>query len=504
VTTPVAPTPTLSPALQPPANIDYTSKDWNGFINSMLAYASVIMPEWNTVSEGDFGVALLEMFAYPLDILSYYGDRIGQEAYLPTATQRLSLLNIAALLGYTVSNGAAAVGTVTFVTANPGPAVTIPAGTQVATDFQSSTDAPIIFQTDSTVTCGGNGATVTANVTQGITFTQIPIGTSSGLPGQTFQIPQAGVIDGSVQVFVQTNTAVPQQYAFTQFLVDNGPSALVFTTFTDATGLTNVEFGDNLNGIIPTQGLVIYASYTIGVGTSGNVAAGVVGEMVNPIDGVSVQLEADGQTFVSSQMSGGADPETNDQIRTNAPQLFATQQRAVSLADFEAMAQNVPGVTVVSAVGQHSTSVSVYALGPDFQPASTALQNNISAYFNGKTLAGVTVTVAQPTLVPIDVGSSATPVTLQCMPTAIMASVLQNVQTALTALFQPPNISFGELINVGQVYQTILSVAGVQWVVIPVITREDVTQTGVTPIQLRGSEVPTPGNFNNITVQGGI
>lgn len=473
-------------------------------MNSMLAYAGVIMPEWNTGSEGDFGVALLEMFAYPLDILSYYGDRIGQEAYLPTATQRLSLLNIAQLLGYTVSNGAAAVGTVTFVTANPGPAVVVPAGTQVATDYQSSTDAPIIFQTNGSVTCNGNGATVTVGVTQGITYTQIPVGTSSGLPGQVFQLPQSGVIDGSVTVYVQTNTAVPQEYAWTQYLVDTGPSDLVFTTYTDASGLTWVEFGDNLNGLIPTQGLVIYATYTVGVGSAGNVAAGVVGEMVNPIDGLSVQLEGDGQTFVSSQMSGGADAETNDQIRANAPQLFATQMRAVSPADFEAMAQNVPGVTVVSAVAAHSTSIAIYALGPNYQPASVALQNNITSYFTGKTLAGVSVTVAQPTLVPIDVGSSASPIQLQVLPNAIMANVVQNVITALTALFQPPNVTFGQLINVGQVYQTILSVAGVQWCVIPVITREDVTQTGVTPIQLRGSEIPTPGSYVNIQATGGV
>lgn len=493
---------TVSPALQIPSNIDFTSKDFTGFMQSMIAFAQTVIPDWNTGSEGDFGVALLELFSYPLDILSYYGDRISQESYLPTATQRLSLLNIAQLLGYTVSNGTPAVGTVTFQTADPSPAVSIPAGTQVASDFNTTIDSPVIYETNALASCAANGGTVTVSVTQGVTSTQLPIGTSTGLPGQTFQIPQPGVIDGSVLIFVQTDVT-PQQWAEVQFLVDSGPSDMVFSTFVDANGLTNIEFGDNLNGLIPSQGLTIFATFRVGVGSEGNVAEGVVGEIVNPIDGLSVPLQGDGVSFQSSAMSGGADPETNDQIRANAPLVFATQQRAVSPADFEAMAQNVQGVTVASAVALHSTSVSIYALGPDFQPASTGLQNQILAAFAGKTLAGVSVTVAQPSLVPIDLGTTGNPIQLQVDPNFLQVSVVQNVQTALTALFQPPNVSFGQLLAVGQVYQTIMAVSGVDWVVVPVMTREDVTQSGTSNIQLRGSEIATPGNVV-ISANGGF
>lgn len=486
---------TVSLALQVPTT-DKTSKDFTGFMQSMVAYAASVMPDWNTASEGDMGVALLEMFAYPLDILSYYGDRISQESYLPTATQRLSLLNIAHLLGYTVSNGSAASGTVTFQTANPGSAVVIPAGTQVATDFSTAIDAPVIYQTTETMTCEGNGATVTIPVLQGVTTTQTPIGTSTGLPGQVFQLPQTGIIDGTVQVYVQTSV-LPQQWSYVQYLADSSASEMVFTTYLDANGLTWVEFGDNLNGLIPGQGLIVYATYTVGAGSAGNVAEGIVGEIVNPVDGLTVPVTGDG-TFTSSAMSGGADPETNDQIRANAPQIFATQQRAVGLDDYQAMASNVQGVTVASAVAMHSTSISIYALGPDYQPASTQLQQQILAYFQGpplRTQAGATVSCAQPALIPIDVGSSGNQVQLQVAPAYQQSGVLQNVQTALTALLQPPKITFGELLTVGQIYQTVMAVAGVEWVVVPVFTREDVTQTGTASIQLRGSEVPAPGNF---------
>lgn len=495
----------LSPALQVPSSIDYTSKDFTAFMQSMLAYAQTIMPDWNTNSEGDMGVALLEMFSYALDILSYYGDRISQEAYLPTATQRVSLLNIAQLLGYTVSNGTAATGTVTFQTADPGAAVTVPAGTQVASSFVASVDAPVIYEVDAgqaSYTVPANGGTLTLTVTQGETYTEIPVGTSTGLPGQVFQLPQAGVIDGSVLVYVQTS-GNPQQWSYVQYLVDSGASDMVFTSYVDENGLTWVEFGDNLNGLIPSQGLIIYATYRIGAGSAGNVSAGVVGEIVSAIDGVSVPITGGG-TFTSSAMSGGADPETNDQIRANAPGVFATQQRAVSPADFIAMTNNVQGVTASNVVAQHATSISIYALGPDYQPASTGLQSQILAYFAAnRTLAGVSVTCAQPSLIAIDVGSSGNPVQLQVSNSYQQATVVQNVQTALTALFQPPNVSFGQLLTIGALYGVITSIPGVEWVVIPVFSREDVTQTGTTSIQLRGSEIATPGAFY-INAQGGF
>src|SRR5690348_11735864 len=140
-------TPVLS-TLQAPTSIDYTSKDWSAFVSSMLQYASVIMPEWDTSSEGDFGVMLVELFAYLGDILSFYGDRLTQEAYLPTATQRLSILNLARLLGYIPTNGSPATGTVTFqnTTTNQ---ITVPAGTQIASAFDDTADQPIIYETDS-------------------------------------------------------------------------------------------------------------------------------------------------------------------------------------------------------------------------------------------------------------------------------------------------------------------------------------------------------------------
>lgn len=503
---PLPQVPLYYPVLQPPTSIDYTSKDWLGFVTSMLNYAGIIFPQWDTSSEGDFGVMLVELLAYMGDILSFYGDRLTQEAYLPTATQRLSILNIAQLLGYIPTNGSPAVGTVTFQNTTASN-ITLPAGTQVASTFSTSADQPIIYETDTGVIVPAN-STVTANVTQGITFVQQIIGTSNGTAAQSFQIPQASVEDGSVSIFISgINSSNLQTWNQVTFLVDAGPTDLSYSIFVDENQISNIQFGDNINGAIPGIGLTIYATYTIGVGSAGNQPTGVVGILISPINGIQVPFTSPSSTaYQSSAMTGGSDPETNDQIRANAPLSYTTQQRAVSITDFANLALQVPGVLMANAVANHSTSVTLYMLGPNYQAPSTALSNSVLNYFNGppaKILAGVTLTIGNPALIAVDAGTSGNMIQLQVLPNFNQGVVVQNVITALTAALSPPNTSFGELLQVSALYSAVMAVSGVAWVIIPVMTREDVTQTGISPIQFRQAEIPVSGNVY-IQASGGV
>lgn len=498
--------PAITTALTVPSAIDYTSKDFMGFMLSFQTYAAQAMPEWNFgASEGDIGLAILESAAYMGDILSYYGDRISQEAYLPTATQRQSLLNIAQLLGYTVSNGSPATGTVTFQTAAGAATTLVPAGTQLTGGYVPVVDAQIIYEVDAgqtTYEVPGNGGILTLNVTQGITYTNVTIGTSNGNAAQSFSIPQTGVLDGTISIEIESLTSITQ-WSYVQFLGDFGPTDQVFTTYLDQAGLTWVQFGDGINGAIPTSGYTVVANYRVGAGVNGNTQAGVVGIFLNPITGVFTQVAMSGTAYVSSAMSGGTDPETNDQIRANAPAFFATASRAVSLPDFVAMAQNIPGVTAATAVSAHSTSITLYLMGANNQPASVAIQNSVEAFFQGKTLAGVTLTCAQPTLVPIDVGTPSNEIQLVVQNGFSQSGVVSKVNAALAALLSAPNTSFGQTINVGTIYATILAITGVAYCVIPLISREDAPQANTSPIVLRGFEIAVPGNFY-ISVSGGV
>ncbi len=79
----------------------------------------------------DFGMALLDSWAVVCDVLSFYTDRIANEAYLPTAKQDRSVLELAHMVGYDPDPGLAATTYVAFQmgeSANAIKATTAPAG----------------------------------------------------------------------------------------------------------------------------------------------------------------------------------------------------------------------------------------------------------------------------------------------------------------------------------------------------------------------------------------
>lgn len=70
--------------------------------------------DWTARKRDDYGVALLEMWAYLADILTFYQERIANEAFLRTALQRDSIIRMATMLDYKLNPGAAAVTNLAF------------------------------------------------------------------------------------------------------------------------------------------------------------------------------------------------------------------------------------------------------------------------------------------------------------------------------------------------------------------------------------------------------
>ena len=94
-----------APVSNIPVSVDYTSRDYyalrEDLINLVKARVnSGSSKQWSGEDPSDFGLALIEAFAYIGDLTNYYIDRIANETYLPTATQRKNILNIARLYGY--------------------------------------------------------------------------------------------------------------------------------------------------------------------------------------------------------------------------------------------------------------------------------------------------------------------------------------------------------------------------------------------------------------------
>lgn len=492
-------------------NIDYTSRDYDGLRASLLQYAQANFPSWQPGSEGDFGVLMVELLAYLGDIQSYYTDRAQNEAYLPTATQRSSVLNIAKLLGYKPGTGAPATGHVILQAAKGSPAITVPAGTQLATAYVDSLDGPIIFETDTTVVvpapaADGTGGTWTVAVTEGRTVTDsttggpIHIATATGYPAQAYRLPNPNVYQETVEVFVNG-----VQWNQIDHLLEALSTEQVFEVTLDADGYTWISFGDGNNGVVPALGLDITATYRVGFGSGGNLAAGAIISVYSSIPGLSVQMLDASTASYPNPTTGGADPESTDQIRANAPVAFNTQQRAVNADDFASLALAVPGVAKASAVTQFFTNVTLYIIGPDGGAPSTALLDRVSKLVQGKSLAGVTVNVEAPTFVKINIGASGTglAVSAEIWPQFSRVTAQHNIEQAIKDYLSFTNQDLGAKITVAELYSVIMGVEGVRYVSIPLLARDDSAQTGTADIQLKPLEFPVANNVV-VTTTGGL
>ncbi|WP_247828950.1 hypothetical protein [Arthrobacter antioxidans] len=89
-------------------HIDYLAKDYESFRQALTDYLPTIIPAWTERREADFGMSLLELFAYVGDRLSYYQDAVANEAYLETARQRLSVRRHTRLIDYALHDGLSA------------------------------------------------------------------------------------------------------------------------------------------------------------------------------------------------------------------------------------------------------------------------------------------------------------------------------------------------------------------------------------------------------------
>lgn len=133
-----------------PAGLDRLPRQLAGFPEYRLALLAGIrgipaLDDWRAREGDDFGVMVLEWWAYVLDVLSFYTGEIANEMYLRTAVREASLRRLTELIGYTPKPPLAASATLAL-TAEPGQAVFVPAGTAFRSDAFDE-EAPQIYET---------------------------------------------------------------------------------------------------------------------------------------------------------------------------------------------------------------------------------------------------------------------------------------------------------------------------------------------------------------------
>ena len=134
--------------------LDVPGPDGDGKLQRVFPLAGLVLkngtltrtsPGLSTRDLDDPSIALLDAWAMVADVLTFYEERIANEGYLRTATERLSVLELARLVGYRLRPGISSNVYLAF-TANAGFNGIIPAGTR-AQSLPASGQKPQPFET---------------------------------------------------------------------------------------------------------------------------------------------------------------------------------------------------------------------------------------------------------------------------------------------------------------------------------------------------------------------
>lgn len=388
--------------------IDYTSRDFAALKADLVDLIKErTNTTWDPTDYSDLGNVLVETFAYMGDIMSHYLDRIANETTIDTAIQRKTLLSFAKLYDYVISGPTPATVNVTFTNISNN-TLDIPAGTQVMAPLSFGEYSEVYFETTTSATAIVPGASITLPCQEGKTVnTDKPdlidstfnialpanLGTSDGRATQAFTVPETGIVNPSITVYVGQGVAFGN-WTYVDNLFESGPNDKVFTTTPNEDGTIDIVFGDNVNGSIPPSGQLISATYKVSVGSAGNIKSLSITELTFFPGNLDPQITSYFTVSNSSPASGGTDGDTLVNIKNKIKAAVSTRRRAVTLEDFSYLATLAEGVGKASAASSVYTNINLYVQPlNDGQAASGYPQANII----GVATTGTAVTFATDT-----------------------------------------------------------------------------------------------------------
>lgn len=349
------------------------------------------------------------------------------------------------------------------------------------------------------------GAVLLANIveaTQGETVRDEVLGSGNGSAFQMFKLKKnpltylpaqdaEGLSAVESTLLVTVNGA---RWKERRTLFDSLPDGQDFTAGQDDDEKTIVTFGDGVFGARPSTGKDnIRTRYRKGIGASGNVETGGIQQLIDNSPGVQK---------VTNPLSafGGADRESVDKVRTNASASLRTFGRAVSAADYAALALSYPGVAKASAAWVTRDATTLKALAHPFIQlvVATADQKPLAeqptfalklrSFLDQRRDPNVPLRITD--FIPVFIQLNATVEIDGAFP---QQATIARVLAALNPAVNPDNtigffafewLSFGESIHLSAVYAQLQSVPGVKDALVTTLRRLD---TDTEPTKVRDS-----------------
>ena len=281
--------------------------------------------------EGSGMAVLMDLLAYNTHYLAYNANVAANEMFIDTADMRNSIVSLAKALGYTPNSATAPYADINVVINDAtGSTLVMSAGTQFTTTVNGLSY--------NFVTIGSNTISPIDNV---YTFSNLKIYEGTYVTYQytydstdvdqrfLIQSASADVTTLTVQVQNSSTDTVINTYTKATSITELDSTSKVYFLQEAEDGKFEVYFGDGVTGKALTHGNIIILKYVVTNKTAANGASSF--SLSGNIGGFSnVTLT------VNSNAANGAEPETNQSIKFNAPKSYAAQDRAVTVEDYKA------------------------------------------------------------------------------------------------------------------------------------------------------------------------
>lgn len=440
---------------------DYSSRDFQNIKQDLLRRATLVAPEWTDRNPSDFGMLLVDLWAYMGDVLHYYVDFAARESFIDTATQRESVLAFANLFDYTPNYRQAS--TATVYLANSGSTdVEIASGTE----FLATYDSKVYTFTSTSTTTVLAGTTQALGVTEGeVIYEEVLTSSASGSIGQRYTLRSEDIVPSSVRLFVYEDPSNPEEWQRFESLANVGVGVGAFTIYVNANEETQVVLGSLLNGRVPPAGTKITATYRTSTGASGNIPANYI-TTFKALTPSSISIQS------STPATGGQDGESVQSIKRSVQTVNRTQNRAVTLTDFADEAQRILGISKSVAEYDGATStVTVHAVPyvGDYLTTTnhvidvpSSLQTAIVDTLQPLAMVGITVEAATTVqLLHADIDLS-----INVLDSYVAPWVEADVVSSINELFTFDNVEFGSTVRIGDIYRQVLAVEGVEYAIV--------------------------------------
>lgn len=164
---------------RPRPAVDLATKDYRGFVQMLGDWVAGSNPAVTDLSPASFERMLLELLAHHADHLSYYQDRVFNEAFVATARERHALRQHGVLLGYRLDDGEAARTVLSFAVGQSG---VLPAGVAVElAGAPGETALVYVTETQMRLDPGHNAGMMQPAAWPGAASAEIPVGATEVL-----------------------------------------------------------------------------------------------------------------------------------------------------------------------------------------------------------------------------------------------------------------------------------------------------------------------------------